>query len=103
MKTFLGERLRYLSNKALAQSIIMGTYDIPSDMNPATRLVLEKKNKLGMKIVNGQGNEIIITPENFKCFWTKVKKFTSFSVSGVHYGHYNAAIQDEASTELLAL
>ncbi len=41
-----------------------------------------------MKIVNGEGSEIVITPEDLKRFWRKVKEFTSSSVSGVHYGHY---------------
>jgi hypothetical protein len=103
MKTFLRERLRYLSIKSLARSTILGAYDIPSDMDPATKLILEEIGKLGIKIVNGEGNEIIIMPDDFKCFWRKVNKFTSLSMSGVHYGHYNAAIQDEMSSEALAL
>jgi hypothetical protein len=37
MKTLLRERLQYLSDKTLARSIIMGTYDIPSDMDLATK------------------------------------------------------------------
>ena len=102
MTTLLGERLRYLSDKALARSIIAGTYDIPSDIDPATKLILEEIGKLGMKIVNGEGSEIIITPEDFKRFWKRVKEFTSSSMSGVHYGHYKAAIQDDLSTEILA-
>jgi hypothetical protein len=53
--------------------------------------------------VNREGNEIIITPDNFKCFWRKINKFTSSSMSGVHYGHYKAAIQDEMSPEIFAL
>jgi hypothetical protein len=64
MKTVLGERLQYLSDKTLARSIIMGTYGIPSNMDPATELILEEISKLGIKIVNGDGNEIIITPSN---------------------------------------
>jgi hypothetical protein len=103
MKTLLGERLQYLSDETLARSIIMGTYNIPSDIDPATKLILEEIGKLGIKIVNGEGNEIIIMPDNFKHFWQKVNKFTSSSMSGVHYGHYKAAIQDERSSEILAL
>ncbi len=52
MKTLLGERLRYLSNEALARSIILGPYNIPSDRYPATKLILEEIGKLGVKIVN---------------------------------------------------
>jgi hypothetical protein len=103
MKLLLGERLRYLSDKALARSIIMGTYNIPSNLDPATKLILEEIGKLGIKIVNGKGNEIVITPDNFKRFWRKVNEFTSSSMSGVHYGHYKAAIQDDLISAVLAL
>ncbi len=102
MTTLLGERLCYLSDKALARSIIMGTYEIPSDMDPATKWILEEIGRLGIKLVNGEGNEIIIMPEEFKHFWRKVNEFTSSSMSGIHYGHYKAAIHDVSSTEILA-
>ncbi len=49
MNTLLGERLRYLSDESLARSIIMDTYNIPSDMDPATKLILEEIGKLGVK------------------------------------------------------
>jgi hypothetical protein len=103
MKTLLGERLQYLSNKSLARLIILGTYDIPSNLDPATKLILEEIGKLGIKIVNGEENKIIIMPDDFKHFWKKVNKFTSLSMSGVQYGHYKAAVQDEMSSEVLAL
>jgi hypothetical protein len=101
MTTLLGERLRCFSNKALAQSIITCSYNIPSDMDPATRLILEEIARLGIKLVNGEGNEIIIPPEEFKHFWKRVNKLTSSSMSGIHYGHYRASIQDDLSTEIL--
>jgi hypothetical protein len=105
MKSLLGNGLRYLSDKSLARSIIMGTYEFPSDLDPATRLVLEEINKLGVKILNGEGSKIVITPDDFKLFWQKVNKFTSSSMSGVHYGygHYKAAIQDKLILEVFAL
>ncbi len=68
MKTLLGKRLRYLSNEALARSIILGTYNIPFDMDPATKSILEEIGKLGVKIVNREGHDIIIMPEDFKQF-----------------------------------
>jgi hypothetical protein len=102
MNTLLGERLRYLSDESLARLIITGTYDIPTDMDPATKLILEEIEKLGMKIVNEDKNKIIRTPEDFKRFWQKVREFTFLSMLGVHYGHYKAAIQDDLSMEILA-
>jgi hypothetical protein len=71
-------------------------------MNPATRLILEEIGRLGIKPVNGEGNKIIITPEEFKHFWKRVNEFTSSSMSDVHYDHYKAAIRDVVSTEILA-
>jgi hypothetical protein len=71
-------------------------------MDPATKLILKEIGRLGMKIVNDEGSKIVITPEDFKRFWRKVKEFTSLLMSGVHYGHYKAAIPDVLSTEILA-
>jgi hypothetical protein len=42
MTTLLGKCICYLSDEALARSIISGMHDIPSDMDPATKLILEK-------------------------------------------------------------
>ncbi len=72
-------------------------------MDPATKLILEEIGKLGINIVNGEGNKMIITPDDFNCFWRIVNEFTSLSMSGVYYGHYKVAIQDETSSEVLAL
>jgi hypothetical protein len=51
-----------------AQAVITGTYEIPPDMHPATKLILEELGRLGMKLINEEGTEIIITPEDFKHF-----------------------------------
>jgi hypothetical protein len=103
MKSLLGNWLRYLSDESLARSIIMGTYEFPSDLDPTTKLVLKEIDKLGIKIINGEGSKIVITPDDFKHIWRKVNKFTSSSMTGVHYGHYKVAIQDELISEVLAL
>ena len=80
----------------------MGTYDTLSDMDPATKLILEEIGKLGVKLVNGERNKIVITPKEFQSFWRRVNEFTLSSMLGVHYSHYKAAIQDKVSTKVLA-
>jgi hypothetical protein len=102
MTTLLGKRLRYLSIKALAWATITKTYVIPSDMDPATKLILEEIGDLGVKLINKEGTETVITPEDLTQFWKRVGEFTSSSMSGIHYGHYKATIQCNISTRILA-
>ena len=64
-KNFLAKQLRYLSDEDLAKSIIEGTFDIPTNLDKATRLILKEIGKMGLNIKNGKGKEIIITPEDF--------------------------------------
>ena len=80
----------------------MGTYEIPVDLDPATTLILEEIGWMGVKLLNGEGEEIVITPDDFKRFWKRVKEFTSSSSSGIHYGHYKAAAQDDFSSSILS-
>ena len=102
MKHKLGVKLRYLSDEEVARSIIEGTYDIPTDLDNATKLILEEIGKMGMKIRNNEGQEIVITPEDFIRFWKRVREFTSSSPSGIHYSHYKASTKYKLSSELYA-
>ena len=61
----LSAKLRCLSEKEVARTIIKGIYDIPTDLNNVTKLILEEIGKMRMKIGNKKGQEIVITPENF--------------------------------------
>jgi hypothetical protein len=66
MSTVLGDRLKYLGDEELARSIIItGTFDISANLDPATTLILKELGKMGLKIMNGEGNMIIITPAEF--------------------------------------
>jgi hypothetical protein len=102
MNSLLGEKLRYLEDEDIARQIITGTYDIPAEIDEATKMILREIGRMGVRIVNEKGSEIVITPEDFKQFWRRVNEFTSSSMSGIHYGHMKAAAQDEFSTKLLA-
>ena len=79
----------------------MGTYEIPPDMDLATKLILEETGRLGMKLINEEGTEILITPEDFKHFWKRVGELMPLSMSRVHYGHYKAEIKCNISTKIL--
>ncbi len=61
-------QLRYLGDEELARSIITGTYDIPADLDPTTPPILKEIGHMGLKIMNGEGNKIIITPAEFTLF-----------------------------------
>ncbi len=71
---------------------MLGTYNIPTDLDPATRLTLEEIGKLGVKLVNKEDSKIIITTDKFRTFWRRVREFTSSSMSEIYYRHYKAAI-----------
>ncbi len=88
MSNLLGHKLRYLGNEDLAKSIITGSYEIPSDLDPTTTLILKEIGKMGRKIINGGSTEIVTTPADFTLYWKMVGEFTSSSSSGMHYGHY---------------
>jgi hypothetical protein len=88
-----------LADKVLARSIIIGTYEIPSDMDLSTKLILKEIGRIGVKLIYEEEMEIIILPKNFKHFWTKVGEFMSSSMSGFHYGHYKASINCDTGTK----
>ncbi len=73
MNSLLGEKLRYLSDEALAKAIITGTYEIPTDLDPAAAMILKEIGKLGMKIVTGNNNEIIKRQRTSSDFGRKPK------------------------------
>ena len=54
-KHTIGAKLTYLSDKEVARSIIEGTYNIPTDLDDATKLILEDIGNLGMKLRNKEG------------------------------------------------
>ena len=102
MKTLLGDKVRYLLDKETVRKIITGTYNKPEEMDTAIKLILEEIGHMGVKIVNGEGSKMKITPEDFKLFWRRVNEFTLSSLSGIYYGHYKAAAHDKFSTNLLS-
>ena len=46
MKNSLAKRLRYLEDEEIAKAIIEGTYDIPPDLDEATRYILHPQTEM---------------------------------------------------------
>ena len=94
MKHFLGDKLRYLSDRDIASQIIEGTYDIPTDLDRESTLILQEIGRMGVKIINGERPPINITSKDFTKFWKRVNKFTS-SGGDKHYEHYKASLTSD--------
>ena len=58
-----------MSSEEVDKSIIEGTCNSPTDLDDATKLILGEIGKMGMKIRNKEGQETVITPEDFIQFW----------------------------------
>ena len=99
--SLLAEELRYLSDNDIAERIIRGEYVIPDGLDNATALLLDEIGKVGMTVVAGH-RTITISPDDFRQYWRRIKENTSSSASGLHHGHYKAAIQSEMITKVLA-
>jgi hypothetical protein len=63
-----GQAHTHTSRMRSSPGLITGTYDIPADLDPATALILKEIRQMGLKIMNGEGNDIIITPAEFTLF-----------------------------------
>ena len=102
MKHLLANKLKCLLDEDIAKAIVEVTYKIPTDFDEASRLDIEETRKLGMKIRNKEGKDIIITPQDFIKFWKQVGKFTTSSPSGLRYSHHKVSVRSELSTNIHA-
>jgi len=55
-----------------------------------------------MKLVSGEGEEITVTPDDFKCYWRRAREKTNSSMSLVHFGHYKAVVTLDRVSNFLA-
>ena len=102
MKHSLANTLRYLEDEELAKSIVEGTYEIPIDLDEATKYILQEIGKMGMKIRNKEEEEIIISPEDFESLWKRASEWTTSSPFFAHYDHYKASVQYDMSSKIQA-
>ncbi len=74
----------YTSNTPASQAILDGTYAPPPD---DTRDLFAKIVAIQCK-VPANSVSFVINPEQWKQYWQVINKETSFSESGIHFGHY---------------
>ena len=87
MKHLLAGKLRYLEDEDVAKAIVDGTYEIPPELDEATKHILKEIGDMGRKTKRGEGYDISFTKENFQTFWRRVSEWTTSSMSTIHYGH----------------
>ena len=87
---FFGD-IGHLADGPAAQQILEGTYEYPDDLDPATRLLFEEASAT-YKALSPTKVATYVTPEDFKLFWRTAKERTGSSYSGLHFGHYIAAL-----------
>ena len=47
--------------------------------------------------------DIVVTVDDFKYYWSKVRERTALSISGRHFGHYKAAAKSDKLSRIHAL
>ena len=82
--TTLAEKLGYLSDAQVAEALIAGKMDIPENVDDVTALIIDEISQLGMKLVAGNGEEITVSPDDFKRYWKQACEKTNSSMSLVH-------------------
>ena len=75
--------------------IVDETYEIPPELDEATKFILQEIGEMGKKTKLCDGHEIIIATEDFQTFWKRVSEWTTSSPSPIHYGHYKAVVKSE--------
>ena len=86
----------------MVEALIAGTMDIPDDVDDVTALIIDEISQLGMKLVAGNGEEIPVSPDDFKRYWKQAREKTNSSMSLVHFGHYKAATTSDRVSAFLA-
>ncbi len=102
-RTLLGDDLKYLSNPAVAFAIIDGSFQIPSELDPATTLILREIGIMGKKVLAGEYfPQLRITGSDYINYHKRLRESTSSSPSGFHHGHGKASAHSTTLADIYA-
>ena len=94
--SLLGDELRYFSDSSVAEQIILGQYEIPTNIDSATTALLISIGELGQSVLSGSTTwDVNITPADCTAYWRRINERTSSSFSGLHHGHWMAAATNQ--------
>ena len=85
-----------------AAELLGGRAKIPAGVDARTALVLKEICRLGMRLRTDDGEEITVSPDDFRKYWKKAREETSSSTCGIHFGHYRAATKSDKITKFLS-
>jgi hypothetical protein len=91
----------FLSDTDFANSLLAGDVHIPWDVDDLTATILDKIIRLFGLLWEGH-SKIDLTADQFRYYWRGFKERISYSISGIHAGHYKSATHSEVITNFLA-
>jgi len=104
MQEPLLSELSMLGAMEAADQILTGTNVCPPGVDEHTWNFIESLKALSsLSLPGAPTKDITFSNEDFQTFWKKCNKRTSSSISGLHYGHYKAAIDSDYLSELHAI
>jgi hypothetical protein len=83
--TLLAEKVGYLSNTHMIEALTAGTMDIHDNVDNVTTLILDEMSHPEMKLVVGNKEEIIVSPDNLKRYRKQACKNINLSMSLVYF------------------
>ena len=81
----------FLGDTAAAHAILEGRCVFPDDTDPATRLLLEEAVHTYARMSRAEV-ATYVTVEDFEFYWRRQNERVLSSFSGLHMGHYKAAV-----------
>ncbi len=85
------EDIGHLADGPVAQQILLGMYEYPTDIDPATRLPFKEATITYSALLPSEV-ATYVTIEDFQYFWQCAREHTGSSYSRLHFGHYKAAL-----------
>jgi hypothetical protein len=84
------EDIGHLADGPVAQQILLGTYEYPLELDPATRLLSKEATATYASLVPSEVATFVAV-EDFQYFWQCTQECTGLLYSGLHFRHYKAA------------